>query len=63
MRQRRGLGKPLSDFCDGDRDTIWTDGMVEGNSREYFWMNFEQPTTRVRQVSDVERVMMLMRSS
>ena len=46
-----GFTKPLTSFCDGDGDATWTDCMVDGNAGEYFWMNFEQPTARVHQVS------------
>ena len=46
-----GFTKPLTDYCDGDGDAMWTDCMVDGHAREYFWMNFEQPTRRVHQVS------------
>lgn len=46
-----GFTKPLTDFCDGDGDAMWDDCMVDGHAAEYFWMNFEQPTARVHQVS------------
>lgn len=46
-----GFTKPLTDYCDGGGDAMWMDCMVDGHAGEYFWMNFEQPTSRVHQVS------------
>ena len=46
-----GFTKSLESFCDGDGNAAWDDCMVDGHAGEYFWMNFEQPTTRVHQVS------------
>lgn len=46
-----GFTKSLAKFCDGDGDAAWNDCMVSGNAPEYFWMNFQQPTARVHQVS------------
>jgi len=53
-----GFTKSLANFCDWDGDATWDDCMVNGNAHEYFWMNFEQPTARVHQVScaDVGRL-------
>lgn len=46
-----GFTKSLASFCDGDGQAAWNDCMVSGNAPEYFWMNFQQPTARVHQVS------------
>lgn len=46
-----GFGRSLKNFCDGDGIGAWNDCMVDGNAEEYFWMNFEQPTSRVHEVS------------
>jgi phospholipase/lecithinase/hemolysin len=46
-----GFTKSLTSFCDGDGDAMWDDCMVDGHAAKYFWMNFEQPTSRVHEVS------------
>jgi len=45
-----GFTKSLEVFCDGDGDASWNNCMVEGHAREYFWMNFVQPTTAVHKL-------------
>jgi phospholipase/lecithinase/hemolysin len=51
----KGFTKSLANFCDGDGDAMWDDCMVGGNAEEFFWMNFEQPTARVHEVSKIGR--------
>jgi len=45
-----GFGRSLKSFCDGDGIDAWNDCMVDGNAEAYFWMNFEQPTSRVHEL-------------
>jgi len=45
-----GFAQPLTYYCDGDSAAKWQDCMVDHNYNTYFWMNFEQPTSRVHQL-------------
>jgi phospholipase/lecithinase/hemolysin len=42
-----GFTQPLTSFCDGDGDANWQACMVNGQGSTFFWMNWEQMTTRV----------------
>ncbi|GAM86342.1 hypothetical protein ANO11243_043560 [Dothideomycetidae sp. 11243] len=42
-----GFTRPIGHICDGQGAANWDDCMVKGNADKYFWMNFEQPTSRV----------------
>jgi hypothetical protein len=51
--QANDFTRPLLNYCNGDasdlncpRDAC----MMQGRTKEFFWTNFIQPTTRVRQV-------------